>query len=97
MYIIDIKNNKQEDKTMIKTETRHYTDTLSQLWNLPNNSRDYKVFVNGDGREVDYDYISRKYGEATEKNAQKFFEDQAKEEEEDWELVDEGKKPFYTR
>lgn len=80
---------------MIKTETRHYTDTLSQLWNLPDSSRDYKVFVNGDGREVDYDYISQKYGEATEENAQKFFDDQAKDG--DWELVDEGKKPFYTR
>ena len=47
---------------MIKTETRHYTDTLSQLWNMPENSHDYNVFVNDDGREVDYDYISRKYG-----------------------------------
>lgn len=80
----------------MKTETRHYNDTLSQLWNMPDLSHDYKVFVNDDGREVDYDYISRKYGEATAENAQKFF-DETKEDDEGWELVNEGKKPFYTR
>lgn len=80
----------------MKIETRHYTDTISQLWNMPDLSRDYKVFVNDDGREVDYDYISRKYGEANAENAQKFF-DETKEDDEDWELVNEGKKPFYTR
>ena len=96
MYIM-YANNKQEDNTMINTETRHYTDTLSQLWNMPDNSHDYKVFVNDDGREVDYDYIERKYGEATEENAQKFFDEQAKNDDEGWELVNEGKKPFYTR
>lgn len=88
---------------MIKTETRHYTDTLSQLWDMPDNSHDYNVFVNDDGREVDYDFVERKFGEATVENAQKFFEEQAKNDEEDWknkegwELVDEGCKPFYTR
>jgi len=89
---------------MIKTETRHFEeDGWNKFWNLPDRSHDYNVFVNDDGREVDYDFVERKYGEATEENAQKFFDEQAKNDEEDWknkegwELVDECCKPFYTR
>lgn len=83
---------------MITTETRNnpaYDLCLAWGWTLP--EKTYKVFVNEDGQEVDCDYIARHYGEATEENAQKYFDEQEKDEEEDWELVDEGKKPFYTR
>lgn len=82
---------------MIKIETRHYEDCISHLWGLADTSRDYDVYVNDDGREVDCDYISRKYGEATSENAQKFFDEQAKDENDDWELVNEGHKHFYTK
>lgn len=65
--------NKQEDKEMIKLETRHIADEI-----FPDKGFDCKYFVNDDGRDIQCDYIKNKYGEATTENAQKFFDEQAK-------------------
>lgn len=66
----------------IRKETRKNIsdDFFNKFWpNEPKAPQTFDVFVRdyspkGESLEVDCEYIARKYGEATEENARKFFE-----------------------
>lgn len=64
----------------IRKETRKNISYDFKFWpNEPKPPQTFDVFVRdyspkGDSLEVDCEYIARKYGEATEENARKFFE-----------------------